>query len=366
MIEKWKYQYWLSCIKGVGNKKRKKLVEYCGSAKEVYALTKKQLMSIPKINEKEAEAVVFSRLNLDLEKEADILNQTGIKMLTIEEAEFPKRLLQLSDCPYAIFYKGNIPSEQERTAAIVGARMCSSYGKAAGLALGEALAAQGISIVSGMAYGIDSFGHWGAVKGGGRTYAVLGCGVDVCYPKGGWELYEKIQSCGGLLSEYLPGTKPVPGQFPARNRLISALSDIVILVEAKQKSGSLITADFALEQGKDIYAVPGRMDDALSMGCNELIRQGAGIITNIEGFLLELGFGKDEIKQKKEKEREKIEKALEKDELMVYSCFSLAPKNMEELVKMTKMPVQKLANILISLQAKGLIEEYYKNHYHKK
>ena len=341
MIEKWKYQYWLSCIKGVGNKKRKKLVEYCGSAKEVYALTKKQLMSIPKINEKEAEAVVFSRLNLDLEKEADILNQTGIKMLTIEEAEFPKRLLQLSDCPYAIFYKGNIPSEQERTAAIVGARMCSSYGKAAGLALGEALAAQGISIVSGMAYGIDSFGHWGAVKGGGRTYAVLGCGVDVCYPKGGWELYEKIQSCGGLLSEYLPGTKPVPGQFPARNRLIS-------------------------EQGKDIYAVPGRMDDALSMGCNELIRQGAGIITNIEGFLLELGFGKDEIKQKKEKEREKIEKALEKDELMVYSCFGLAPKNMEELVKMTKMPVQKLANILISLQAKGLIEEYYKNHYHKK
>lgn len=113
MIEKWKYQYWLSCIKGVGNKKRKKLVEYCGSAKEVYALTKKQLMSIPKINEKEAEAVVFSRLNLDLEKEADILNQTGIKMLTIEEAEFPKRLLQLSDCPYAIFYKGNIPPNKK-------------------------------------------------------------------------------------------------------------------------------------------------------------------------------------------------------------------------------------------------------------
>ena len=366
MTENRNYQYWLRSIRGVGNKKRKKIVEYCGSAKEAYTLTKRQLMEIPGINETEAEAVVCSRQNFDLETEAEILKKTGMKMITVEEEEFPKRLLQLSDCPYALFYKGTLPSDQERTAAIVGARMCSPYGKSIGLALGEALAAHGIGIVSGMAYGIDSFGHWGAVKGGGHTYAVLGCGADVCYPKGGWELYEKIQMSGGVLSEYLPQTKPIPQQFPARNRLISAFSDIVILVEAKQKSGSLITADFALEQGKDIYAVPGRVDDMLSAGCNGLIRQGAGIITGIDDFLLELGIGKEEIRQKKLKEREKIENALEKDELMVYSCFDLAPKNIEELVKMTKMPASKLADLLTKMQAKGIIEEYFKNHYRKK
>lgn len=366
MTENRNYQYWLRSIRGVGNKKRKKIVEYCGSAKEAYTLTKRQLMDIPDLNEIEAEAVVFSRQHFELEKEIEILKKTGMQMITIEDAEFPKRLLQLSDCPYALFYKGSLPKEQERTAAIVGARMCSPYGKSAGLALGEALAAHGIAIVSGMAYGIDSFGHWGAVKGGGHTYAVLGCGVDICYPKGGWELYEKIQTSGGVLSEYLPQTRPIPQQFPARNRLISAFSDIVILVEAKQKSGSLITADFALEQGKDIYAVPGRIDDVLSAGCNGLIRQGAGIITSIEDFLLELGIGKDEIRLKKLKEREKIENALEKDELMVYSCFDLAPKNIEELVKMTKMPASKLADLLTKMQAKGIIEEYFKNHYRKK
>lgn len=364
MGENRKYQYWLRRIKGVGNKKQKKIVEYCGGAKEAYGLSKRQLMSIPGISERDAEALVQSRSQWDLEQEVEILTKTGIRMTAMEDAEYPKRLKCLSDPPYAIFYKGKLPSPDEKAAAIVGARMCSSYGRAVALELGKKLAECKVSIISGMAYGIDSFGHWGAIHGEGRTYAVLGCGPDVCYPPKGQELYGKIEAAGGIFSEYPPGALPSPGQFPARNRLISAFSDFVIVVEAKKKSGSLITADFAIEQGKDVYAVPGRIGDALSAGCNDLIRQGAGIISDFSGFLQDLGLSEGSLAGGKE--TEKIKNSLEKQELMVYSCFDLYPRNMEELVKMTKIPAPALADLLVRLQAKGLIEEYYKNHYRKK
>ena len=365
MEEKQKYQYWLRCIRGVGNKKQRKLVEYCGSANEVYGLTRQQLGKIPGIYEKEVNAICESKKEWDLEKEISVLTETGISMVTLEEESFPKRLKNLSDCPYALFFKGRLPEEERKTAAIVGARACSSYGRAVALEIGEKLARRGVGIISGMAAGIDSFGHWGAIRGCGSTYAVLGCGVDVCYPKGGWELYRRIPKEGGILSEYLPKRGPIAAQFPARNRLISALSDVVIVVEARKKSGSLITADFALEQGKEIYAVPGRLEDVLSAGCNDLIRQGAGIISSVEELLLELGFsgGNDTFSCKKDDQ--KMINALEKAELMVYSCFGLHAKNMEELLQITKIPARELADLLVKLQAKGLIEEFYKNYYRK-
>ena len=357
-----KYQYWMNCIPGIGNKKRQKLVEYCGSAKEVFFMKKEQLCKIEGIRDSDVEAIAESRKGFDLEQGISYLEKEGISMVTVEEEAFPKRLARIADCPYAVFYKGKLPAEEEKTAAVVGARICSAYGRAAALEIAEKLAAHGVGIVSGMASGIDSFGHWGAIRGGGKTYAVLGCGVDVCYPKGGWELYGRILESGGVLSEYLPKTPPAAARFPARNRFISALSDVVIVIEAKQRSGSLITADFALEQGKDIYAVPGRLSDALSAGCNALIRQGGGIVVSPDDLLLELGIstGKREDKQKSTKN------SLEKDEALVYSCFDLQPKSMEELVKMTKIPVSAMADLLVRLLGKGLIEEYYKNYYCKK
>ena len=354
-----KYEYWLRCIQGIGNKKRKKLVEYCGSAKEVYGLTKEQLAQIPGMKVKDVHAVEESRFSWDLEEEEKRLCERGICIVTVQEEQYPDRLRYLENCPYALFYKGTFPIEQERTVAIVGARMCSSYGRAVALELGERLAVHGASVISGMAAGIDSFGHWGAIRGRGKTYAVLGNGVDVCYPRGARELYEKICHAGALLSEYPPGQEPAPGQFPARNRLISALSDVVIVVEARKKSGSLITADFALEQGKDIYAIPGRLDDPLSAGCNELIRQGAGMVVSLDDLLMDLGISTD-------KGVQDTKKPLEKEELLVYSCFGLHAKNLEDLLHMTKLPAAELADLLTRLQKKGWVEEYYKNHYRKK
>ncbi len=273
-----------------------------------------------------------------------------------------KQLRELSDAPYGIFYRGSLPVPEQFRVAIVGARMCSEYGRTIAREIARELALHDVAVVSGMARGIDAAGHRGALDSGGDTYAVFGCGVDVCYPDYHRQLYHEILKHGGLLSEYPPGTKPFPGYFPQRNRLISVLSDVVLIIEAKQKSGSLITADFALEQGRDVYALPGRVTDALSYGCNELIRQGGGIVTSTEGLLLDLGFSS----RKKGEKEEIAKKSLEKEELLVYSCFDLYPRNLEELVKLTKISVPNLADVLIKLQTKGLIEEYFKNHYRKK
>ncbi len=360
MKEELKYQYWLKSISGIGNKKQKKLVEYCGSAREVYYLPQKQLTCIYGITEKDGTRIADSRKNFRLEEEMEDLEKKGISMICMEEEEFPKKLLQIPDGPYAFFYKGKLPNPKG-TAAIVGARNCSSYGKSMALKLGECLAACHIQIISGMASGIDSFGHWGAIHGGGATFAVLGCGVDVCYPRGAWELYGRILENGGIISEYLPGTNPAPGLFPMRNRLISAFSDYVIIVEAKNRSGSLITADFALEQGKDIYAVPGRVDDVLSQGCNRLISQGAGIILSPEDLLTDMGISRCEDMLKKEN----LKNSLEKEESLVYSCFGLHAMTMEEIIRQSGLEAERTADLLVKLMSKGLVEEYFKNRYRK-
>ena len=289
----------------------------------------------------------------------ELLKEKGIAFVTCETKMFPEALRNIADSPYGLYVKGRFPSFRGRTAAIIGARMCSEYGRAMAEELGRQLALHGVTIISGMAKGIDACGHLGALKAEGETYAVLGCGVDVCYPESNRALYERIQRSGGVLSEYPPGKNPEPWCFPARNRIISALSDIVIIVEAKERSGSLITADFALEQGKDVYAVPGRMTDALSKGCNYLIKQGAGIISDVEDFLKDL-----ELCGNHTEFQENFNKfLLEKDESLVYSCVDLQPKSIETLIEQTGLSCQQIADILQSLVNKELIKENFKNYY---
>ena len=204
------------------------------------------------------------------------------------DRDYPQRLADLRGMPEKIYASGPLPDDGTPSAAIVGARMCSGYGRDTAYELGRFLAGNGVSVISGMASGIDGSAHLGALDAGGYTCAVLAGGIDVCYPKSNIEIYERIRQTGGLLSEHGPGSESLSYYFPIRNRIISALADIVIIVEAKRRSGSLITADFALEQGKIVLAVPGRICDALSEGCNKLISQGAGIICSPETVLSEL------------------------------------------------------------------------------
>lgn len=205
------------------------------------------------------------------------LSVQGIRHCTYWDREYPERLKQLPDPPLGLFYIGRLPQEEKHMVAVIGARLCSEYGKYAARVYSMALARAGAGIVSGLAAGIDSIAQKAAVEAGGYSVGVLGSGIDICYPAENREIYDLLGEKGCVVSEYPPGTPPRQQNFPMRNRIISGLSDTVLVMEARERSGTLITADLALEQGKDIYALPGRVTDALSFGCNRLIWQGAGI-----------------------------------------------------------------------------------------
>lgn len=352
------YAYWFANISEIGNRMKQKLLLAAGSAKELYFLPESQLKKLSDVEPEVIDKLLQAR-KVSTEPAYETLCELGISFVTLEDETYPEKLRQIPDAPYALYIKGRLPDENQKRIAIVGARMCSEYGRAVAVRLAKSLAARGICVVSGMARGIDTAGHTGALEADGITCAVLGCGVDICYPKSNEQLYHNILERGCILSEYPPGTQPLPALFPQRNRIISGLSDAVVVVEAKARSGSLITADQALEQGRDVYAVPGRIYDTLSAGCNGLIRQGAGMISSIEDFVKEL-----DVSEINEYRQEKLENLLlEKEESLVYSCVDLRPRNVEELLQKTKLSMPVLAQILAQLQQKGYITETFKNYY---
>lgn len=220
-------------------------------------------------------------LNPDMQKK-------GLRYVAREDAEFPARLLCIPQPPKGLYVIGDFPREDLPSVAIIGARDCSLYGENVARILGKRLGEKGIQVISGMARGIDGIGQEAALLAGGRSFGVLGCGVDICYPKSNLRLYERLKVQGGLISEFPPGTMPRAQHFPSRNRIVSGLSDIVVVVQARVKSGTLITVDMALDQGREVYVVPGRITDALSAGCNRLMKMGAGILLDTEEFLEEL------------------------------------------------------------------------------
>lgn len=287
------------------------------------------------------------------------LERKGIKFVKVGDKNYPDKLMPFEDKPKYLFYKGRLPDETKPAVAMVGARACSNYGRNMAKSIARELSENGVQIISGMARGIDTYSALGALEGVTPTFAVLGCGVDICYPTENIELYENIIKNGGLISEYPPGEPPVAWHFPQRNRIISGLSDKIIVVEAKENSGSLITVEWALEQGKDVMAVPGRIGEKLSSGCNRLIKSGAGIITAPKDILEELKYvvfkEPDGIKTEK--------KPLEKDLALLYSELSLQPKNIYELMNDTGLKYEELVNRLLRLQLMGLIEQPSENYY---
>lgn len=225
----------------------------------------------------------------NLERLAQEYHRQGIRYIWAGEPDYPERLKKIEDPPFGLYVKGRLPEERKPTVGIVGTRMASAYGRMQARHFAASLAAEGVQIISGMARGIDGIAGRGALDEGDDSFAVLGGGVDVCYPKENRDLYEALADRGGLISEYRPGLQPQNRFFPSRNRIISGLSDILLVIEARERSGTLITVDRALEQGKDVWALPGRIDDRNSAGCNELIRQGAGIALSPEMLLESLG-----------------------------------------------------------------------------
>ncbi len=274
--------------------------------------------------------------------------ERNIIKLSKDDDRFPSFLKNIQDSPKALYCIGNIDLLNMTSIAVVGARKCSEYGRQVALKIGNMLAQNGIVTVSGMAEGIDSFALLGALKEGGGTIAVLGQGVDICYPKSNKQLYEKILREGLVISEYPPGTEPKPFQFPKRNRIISAISRAVAVVEASSGSGSLITAEIAAEQGKEIIAVPGNINSTYSLGCNKLIADGANIMTVPEDILRIIG-----VDPKMQKE-ELLE--MGEDEHIIYNLLKKEGElSLESLCKITGKEPLKVSGIIAVMEIKGLV-----------
>lgn len=284
-------------------------------------------------------------------RQRDQWEKAGIRWCWYGDPEYPARLSVLPDSPLGLYYRGRLPEEDIPAVAIVGARRCSPYGRAMAERFGKGLGERGIQIISGMALGVDGHAQQAALDAGGRSFGILGCGVDICYPPSHQKLYETLAEKGGLISELPPGTPPLAHHFPLRNRLIAAFSDLLLVLEAREKSGSLITVDQALEQGKDVLALPGRVGDELSAGCNQLIRQGAGLLSCC-GDVYEL-LGLEAGAQK----RLRSPLSLTAPQQLLYKKMGAGPRHVEELMLACDLELGPLSLILLELENLGLIRQ---------
>lgn len=274
-------------IPGIKSKDLEILLEHYENCEGIYLARSEEIEKL--VGEKKAADILSAKKGNVLREAYGQMEQKGISFVCRQSPEYPEKLREIPDAPYGIYLLGDLPDNEKKSVAIIGARNCSQYGAHMAGVLGKELALAGMQVISGMAKGIDGISQQAALNAGGKSFGVLGSGVDVCYPSSNKGLYRQLVETGGVLSEYPPGSVPRPDRFPPRNRIISGLSDVVIVVEAKQKSGTLITVDMALEQGREIYCVPGRVTDKLSEGCNKLIGQGAGIVLSVEDFLEKTG-----------------------------------------------------------------------------
>lgn len=354
------YDYWLCRLRGIGRVKRGRLLDRFGDAKTIYKADKRQLEEIEGLLAGDMENIM-NRDDNSLQREWETLQKKGVSFVSINSKLYPKKLVNIFDPPYGLFYKGKLPDEDKPSVAIVGARNASYSGMAIANRLGRELSENGVQVISGLARGIDISGQRGTLSiAGGQTYAVLGCGIDICYPREHINDYMMIIEQGGIISEYAPGIPPFSGNFPQRNRIISGLSDGILVVEAKDSSGSLITAEIGSEQGKDIFAVPGDIDKPLSEGGNKLIKNGAALVTDVSDILDALGLFYDYNLTEKKK---KTNVFLEKSEKIVYASLSLEPTHISKIASIVKMNLQDVMDILVSLEIREFAEMVGNNYY---
>ncbi|MCX8094892.1 MAG: DNA-processing protein DprA [Caldisericia bacterium] len=293
----------------------------------------------------------ISHLNFDEErKELEIYKNNGINFITFLDENYPEILKEIFDPPIALFYKGKLKKDFLGV-SIVGTRRCSEYGKYVSEDLSSFLVKYGIVIISGLAYGIDTYAHIGAIKGGGETYAILGGGLNNIYPSKNLTLAKKIEENGALISEYFPDEKPKDFHFPERNRIISGLSKVLVLVESPLKSGALITVDFAIDFGREVFAVPGQINSEKSEGCHKIIKEGANILCKYSDILEFLNI----------KHFERELPILDEDEKRI---LELVPYTITYIDDITNSP--KDLPILVSLESKGLIQSFPGNFYMRK
>ncbi len=350
------YLMWLSRIDGFGFKKIDMLLEHFGSAEAIWFAEPSEIRAVPILGEKMKEVLISSRNEDQLNDWIIELEEKEIEFYSYWHPRFPKLLKAITDPPVGIYVRGELPDDEIDTAAIIGARKCSRYGATVAYDIAKGLGRTNVIVVSGMARGIDSEGHRGIIDGGGKTIAVLGCGVDICYPPENEMLMERIIQNGCIISEFPPGTPAMPGHFPSRNRIIAGLSKMVVVVEAGKKSGTLITADLALDYGRDVFVVPGNVTSALSYGTNELIKQGCPIVTEGQDILIALGIAYKE--EEKTKFKNKVAENISAEEKEIYDLIETEiPISAETLCRSLHKDIQDVQYILSLLELSGYIRK---------
>ena len=380
-------KYWLALklVEGLGNIGIKGLLQSFGTPEHVFKAPLHLLETVPGIGSKTARHIKDFKQWEQVDGELEKAVQMNVAILTCQDPLFPKRLLHIYDCPVFLYVKGEL-SGLDVSVAVVGSRKASAYGKYTTERLCRELALSGVTIVSGMARGIDASAHRGAMSVKGRTVAVLGSGLDVIYPPENETLYHEISHCGAIVSEYSFGTRPNAPNFPARNRIISGMSLGVVVVEATERSGSLITARIALEQGREVFAVPGSIDEAGSRGTNRLIKEGAKLVEDVEDILAEIGpqtspgesmpvkaalpavltelssdehhDGPPDAPRNGPRQHHDVHYAIlgEKEQLLINN-LSFRPRPVDDLIAATGMSASEILSLLLHLELRGLIRQ---------
>jgi DNA processing protein len=346
----------LNLISNIGSVRLGRLLEVFGKPQEIFSVKYKHLASIVGIGSQIADDIVsFKKENI--EKELSSSREMGIKILTLNDDHYPENLRRIPGAPIVLYVSGSIIAQDNLAVGIVGSRQASFYGLSQAERFAGQLAAQGITIVSGMARGVDTCAHRGALKVKGRSIAVMGSGFSHIYPAENAGLAKDIALSGAVVSEFPMETGPLAQNFPRRNRLISGLSLGVLITEAARNSGALITADFALEQGREVFALPGRIDSSGSIGANALIKQGAKLVTCCDDILEELNLAVVDKKETNISPAAKQEIECAKEERMFYEYISQQPVAIDDLVEKTSWPSSQVLNLVLKLQFKKLIRE---------
>lgn len=374
---------WLSSIAGISLKKKYVLLKHFGSAKNLFyakAIEIQRFCQAYKINFR---SIIDIKEEYVLQKLIDNLYKSNISFISKDNPEFPNLLKSIQDPPLGLYVLGKIPQNKFKV-SVIGSRQCTQYGANNAYRFSKELAERGIDVVSGMALGIDSMAHKGAIDGKGKTIAILGCGVDVIYPSSNRAIRENIIQNGCIISEFPPKTQAFPANFPIRNRIISGISDAVVVVEAAKRSGTLITVGQALDQGREVFAVPGSINNPLSEGTNNLLKECAYPLTTIDDITQNLGildkFYEEKLNKNQSKatnnfqkqdaeyaEKEKlILQSLTKEESIVYQCITNIPITVDELVFKSKLNIKDVQFILTMLELKSCIkrlagQKYIKN-----
>ncbi len=359
------YDYWVATLQDGYIGKLADIADAAGGAASLYEMSGRELMMKCGISEGLAAYISENKRDTGiLEEEYYGLGAKEISYVNHTDTDFPQKLANIPSRPYGLFVKGGLPSELTGSVAIIGARECSEYGRLMAEYFADRLAKNNVQIISGMAWGIDGIAQSAALCAGGKSFAILGCGVDITYPAKNRSLYDKLCENGnGVISEYAPGTRAEPRRFPPRNRIISGLCDVLLVVEARAKSGTLITVDMAIDQGRTVMVVPGRLTDSLSAGCINLLYQGALPATGVEAVMeqLEIKGQKSFIKAarhgKKGNIAEPKSRDIPADLAKVADILALDPKSAEQIAQEADIRLPDVLKMLTRLELEGLTKE---------